>query len=227
MEHVMVARMLIVALCLGSGSAVLTSRSQPEHVPIREPFAVFPMEISTWRGERAPDFDEAILRELGVDEYLNTVYSDPAGAIAGLYVGYYASQRQGDAIHSPANCLPGAGWQPIDTGRLQVHLPPPGAAAGTLPERVVKVNRWVIQKGDEQHLVLYWYQSHGRVVASEYSSKVHLVLDAIRLNRTDAALVRVITPITRGSSDGRGLAERTAVSFVRSLFPVLERFLPA
>lgn len=223
----MVARMIIVALCLGSGSALLASMSHPELVPIREPFTVFPMEISTWRGERAPAFDEAILRELGVDEYLNTIYSDRSGAVLGLYVGYYSSQRQGDAIHSPANCLPGAGWQPIETGRLQVRLPPSGAAAGALQERTVDVNRWVIQKGDERQLVLYWYQSHGRVVASEYASKVHLVFDAIRLNRTDAALVRVITPIPRGSSDASEVAERTAVSFVKSLFPVLERFLPA
>ena len=212
----MVARMLIVALCLGSGSAALASLSHAEFVPIREPFTVFPMEISSWRGERAPAFDEAIVRELGVDEYLHTVYSEPAGAVLGLYVGYYASQRQGDAIHSPANCLPGAGWQPIESGRMTIDV-----------GRPIDVNRWIIQKGDERQLVLYWYQSHGRVVASEYASKVHLVLDAIRLNRTDAALVRVITPIPGGSGAGRESAERTAVSFVRSLFPVLERFLPA
>lgn len=211
----MVARMVIVALCLGCGSAVLTSRSQSELVPIRESFDVFPMEISTWRGERAPDLDEAIVRELGVDEYLNTVYSDPAGATAALYVGYYSSQRQGDAIHSPANCLPGAGWQPVESGRLTIDV-----------GRPIEVNRWVIQKGDQQHFVLYWYQSHGRVVASEYASKGHLVLDAIRLNRTDAALVRVITPIARGSADARAMAERTAASFVRSLFPHLDRYLP-
>jgi EpsI family protein len=215
MANVMVARMVIVALCLGAGSAVLTSRSQPELVPTREPFAGFPMEIATWRGERAPDFDEAIVKELGVDEYLNTVYSDPAGTIAGLYVGYYSSQRQGDAIHSPANCLPGAGWQPVESGRLTLDV-----------GRPIEVNRWLIQKGDQQQLVLYWYQSHGRVVASEYSSKVHLVLDAIRLNRTDAALVRVITPIARGSADARAAAERSAAAFVRSMFPLLDRYLP-
>ena len=93
--------------------------------------------------------------------------------------------------------------------------------------RPIEVNRWIIQKGEERQLVLYWYQSHGRVVASEYASKVHLVLDAVRLNRTDAALVRIIQPIGPATGDSPAAAEAAAVAFARSLFPVLERVIPA
>lgn len=209
-------RLLVVALCFAGASVVLAGASRSEVVPARQSFATFPMQIGTWDGERAPDFDAAIVRELGVDEYLNVRFEDAASRALGLYVGYYASQRQGDAIHSPANCLPGAGWQPVESGRLTIDV-----------GRPIEVNRWVIQKGEDRQLVLYWYQSHGRVVASEYASKVHLVLDAIRLNRTDAALVRVIQPIGRAAGDSPLTAEAAAVSFVRSLFPILDRFIPA
>lgn len=218
----MAARLAIVALCLFGTSAALASATRSEQVPVREPFATFPMQIATWRGEREPDFDENIRRELGTDEYLNAMFRDPKGGDVGLYIGYYPSQRQGGAIHSPANCLPGAGWQPIEAGRLGINAP----LTRTESNRIFDVNRWIIQKGDEQQLVLYWYQSHGRVIASEYSSKIHLVFDSIRLHRTDAALVRVMSPIGDASTGARIEAERSAVSFVKSVFPLLGRFLP-
>jgi EpsI family protein len=87
------------------------------------------------------------------------------------------------------------------------------------------VNRYVIQKGLDRQLVLYWYQSHGRVVANEYWSKLYLIGDAVRLNRTDAALVRVIIPAPEGEGEAR--AERQAIEFVRALFPTLTAFLPS
>lgn len=210
----MTARLLVVVFCLLSASAVVATTSRSEVVLPRESFASFPMDMSGWTGTRAPEFPEAILRELGVDDYLHASFKAAATPALGLYIGYYHSQRQGDAIHSPANCLPGAGWQPIESGRLTIDV-----------GRPITVNRWVIQKEEEQQLVLYWYQSHGRVVASEYASKVQLVFDAMRLNRTDAALVRVITPIGAGEN-ARAAAEQSAAAFVKSLFPHLQRYLP-
>jgi EpsI family protein len=87
----------------------------------------------------------------------------------------------------------------------------------------IEVNRIVISKGLDQQLVLYWYQSHGRVVASEYWGKIYTVLDALRTNRTDAALVRVICPVG-GAAEAK--AEREAVRFVQSFFPLLDDYLP-
>ena len=211
----MTVRLLMVTCCLLGASAVVATTSRPERVPPRESFTAFPLDIAQWTGTRAPEFSEAILRELGVDEYLHASYKSAGAPPVGLYIGYYQSQRQGDAIHSPANCLPGSGWQPIESAHLTMNV-----------GRPITVNRWLIQKEEEQQLVLYWYQSHGRVVASEYASKVHLVFDAMRLNRTDAALVRVVVPIASGRADARTSAEQTAVAFVTALFPHLERFLP-
>ena len=130
----------------------------------------------------------------------------------------YGSQRQGDTIHSPLNCLPGAGWEPLSEGRTTI------ANAGG-PGVDIEVNRYVVQKGLDRQLVLYWYQSHGRVVASEYTSRLLLIHDAIRMNRTDGSMVRVIAPIAVGS-DGAA-AEALATEFVRSLFPRLAGYIPS
>jgi EpsI family protein len=92
--------------------------------------------------------------------------------------------------------------------------------------RDITVNRYIVQKGLDRQLVLYWYQSHGRVVASEYTSRLYLIRDAIRLNRTDGSLVRVIAPITVGATDDGAAAERLAEEFVRVIFPLLPAYLP-
>jgi EpsI family protein len=134
-------------------------------------------------------------------------------------MGFYGSQRQGDTIHSPLNCLPGAGWEAVSEGRLTIANVD---GAG----RDITVNRYVVQKGLERQLVLYWYQSHGRVVASEYWSKLHLIKDAIRLNRTDGSMVRVIAPVHRNAGDGGAAAERLAEQFTRVIFPLLPAYLP-
>ena len=163
--------------------------------------------------------DEDVLRVLGADDYLSRVYYQSETTAVGFFMGYYKSQRQGDTIHSPLNCLPGAGWQAVSEGRLTIRDVAPGAGD-------ITVNRYVIQKGLERQLVLYWYQSHGRVVASEYWSRAFLINDAIRLNRTDGGLVRVIAPIRVDAEDGGASAERLAEQFVRTIFPVLPAYLP-
>jgi EpsI family protein len=154
---------------------------------------------------------------LGVDDYVNRIYRASPTEVLSLYVGYYHSQREGDTIHSPMNCLPGAGWTPMDTRMVDVPI------SGRAP---IRVKRVVIAKGLDRQVVLYWYQSHGRVVANEYWSKVTMVYDAVRLNRSDAALVRVVTPV-RPSAGGEEAADARIVDFVQALFPQLESHLPS
>jgi len=214
----MIARAFIIAAILLGGSTYLAHASRAEIVPPRLPLETLPLAIDGWRGERAPDFDAHVLSVLGADEYVNRVYRSAAGPV-GLYIGYYRSQRQGDSIHSPLNCLPGAGWQPMDTRRLALDV---RSSDGT-PRRV-ELNAVVIQKDEDRQLVLYWYQSHGRVIASEYWGKFYLVADAVRLNRTDAALVRIISPI--GRDEESNPATERAAAFARAVFPRLDAYLP-
>jgi EpsI family protein len=215
-----IRRAAVAAVCVMAASVYLGIALRAEPTPIREPLSLLPLEIGVWHGRVEPDFSPDIVSQLGVDEYIVRTYADKE-AVVGLYVGFYASQRQGDTIHSPLNCLPGAGWVPVEQQRTVV--PVRSSPAG--PVRDIEVNRFVIQKGLDRQMVFYWYQSRDRVVASEYWGKVYTVLDAMRYNRTDAALVRVTVPI--GSEEGaRGRASAAGAGFVQSLFPQLSVHLP-
>src|SRR5205814_2391922 len=97
----------IVLFVIFLGAAGLVARqNRPEAVPARRTFDRFPTQIQRWAGQQLPRFDDKILAILGVDDYLNRAYITPDRAGLSLYVGFYNSQRQGDSIHSPMNCLP-------------------------------------------------------------------------------------------------------------------------
>jgi EpsI family protein len=132
-----------------------------------------------------------------------------------LFVAYFRSQRTGQTPHSPKNCLPGAGWVPSVAEETSIPI------EGRAP---IEVNRYVISKGDVKSIVLYWYQSRDRVVASEYTAKVYVVADAIRYNRTDTALVRVVVPVI---GNNEAAANEAAVKFVQTLFNPLRKHFPA
>jgi EpsI family protein len=176
------------------------------------------MQVGDWEGRPGEDMDSRIISVLGVDDYVNRIYYNQGSFPASLYIGYYQSQREGDTIHSPLNCLPGAGWNPIKSGHIQIP---------TDNGSQIEIKRIVIQKGIAKQVVLYWYQSHGRVIASEYWGKIYTVLDALRTNRTDAALVRIVCPVLGTSEHAETFAEERAVEFIKVLYPLLPRFLPA
>jgi EpsI family protein len=209
-----------LALCaMMVATTIFLANARRAELPIARPdFDSFPMTIASWRAIVDPPLDEAVLKVLGADDYLSRVYYRPDRAAVGLFIGYFASQRQGDTIHSPLNCLPGSGWEAVSQGRLLIP-----AVGGSGPD--IEVNRYVVQKGLDRQMVLYWYQSHGRVVASEYKSRLFLIADAMRLNRTDGSLVRVIAPI--GNNDDGAEAEALATTFVHVLFSQLTGYIPS
>jgi EpsI family protein len=191
----------------------LLSNGKP--VALEKPLRDFPIVVGSWQGQDVP-VDQSILTTVGVDEYLNRIYKQPAspeGLPIFLYIGYYRTQRTGEGIHSPKNCLPGAGWQPENKRVLQLQT----AAGGT-----ASVNLYVVQKGLDRAAVIYWYQSHGRIVASEYWAKIYLVVDTIRYHRTDAALVRIVTPIGK---DPQTTFERVTAFALQTVAP-LQSILP-
>jgi EpsI family protein len=214
-------RALILFACLIASAGLMSRANRPEPAPARETLDQFPMKLAEWQGVQQPPFTKDILAVLGVDDYLTRAYFTPDRSGVGLYIGYYQSQRQGDTMHSPLNCLPGAGWEPLSKSDLRVTVPEGGEGA----TRDIEINRYMIQKGLERQLVLYWYQAHNRVVASEYWGKFYLVADAVRMNRTDGSLVRVIVPVSTAEGS-EALAEANALRFVKSMFPLLPRFLP-
>lgn len=170
-----------------------------------------PLTLEEWSGKNEPPFDASVLAVLQPDSYINRIYSDQ-DALAAVYVGYHRTQSQGKSIHSPLNCLPGSGWQPIRTDRVPLHTR--GMA-----------NRVVIQHGEDRQLVLYWYQTMARVEGNEYWSKLHLVLDAFRWRRNDAALVRIIVPIDPRRDAGESVAERSAFRLAELVEPRVKKLL--
>jgi EpsI family protein len=185
--------------------------SHGEAVPARRPLTSFPIIFGSWSGSDLP-IDPEILKVVAVDDHLSRVYVSQSGPVV-VYVGYYKSQRSYQIIHSPKNCLPGSGWAPVRSEHIQLT-----SAEGVQ----VPVNLFVVENGLRRELVLYWYQSHGRIIASEYWAKIYMVVDAIRMNRTDAALVRVSTPL--GSDESVSL-ER-AQTFATQLLNHLDQYLP-
>jgi len=159
--------------------------------------------IGEWRGADDESLDPETAAQLGADAYLTRTYAAASGHDVALYVAYYGSQRPGVSIHSPLHCLPGTGWEPIDDATLPI-------AAGA-------VRRVTMQKNLDRVVVIYWYQMHGRAVASEVRSKVYGLFDRIRSGRSEAALVRVAAPIAADPDE----ASARALSFVGDLLPQL------
>jgi EpsI family protein len=218
----MITRLLLVSALFFGSAGYVSYKTHPEQSAMRAPLASLPLQLGQWEGREGAPFASNIVKVLGVDEYINRVYLSRGTPYVSLYVGFYQSQRQGDTMHSPLNCLPGAGWQPVRQDRSTLSV----TDASSAP-RAIRVNQFVIQKGLDRQMVLYWYQSHGRVVASEYTSKIYLVYDAMRLNRTDGAMVRVTTPIEgTGAADDNAAAARLT-QFVQRLFPHLSGLLPS
>ncbi len=194
------------------------SFTKSEKVAAGRPLVQLPQTLGSWEKTQEGVVDAETQAVLKADDTLNRSYGSSAlGIGANLFVAAFRSQRTGSAPHSPKNCLPGSGWTPVVNDHIMVSLP--GRS------EPIEVNRYIIQRGDTKSLVLYWYQSRDRAVASEYKAKLYTMLDAVRDNRTDTALVRVV--IGLGSNDSNDKAQAAAEDFIRAFYAPLRQFLPS
>jgi EpsI family protein len=204
----------IVTIFLIVQTALLYSSIRPEFVPQSRPLAQIPAQIGDWGMVQESFVDKETEDVLKADDTVNRVYENPAIGGVSVFVASFRTQRNGKSPHSPKNCLPGSGWTQLSSGNYSIDV---GAAAP------IVVNRYVIVHGTEREMVLYWYQSRDRVVADEFKAKFWVVADAIRLNRTDTALVRVIVPIVNGDETS---ATEKGVAFVKAFYGTLRQYLP-
>jgi EpsI family protein len=207
---------LVAMVILVAAGLFLRSISHGEETPLHRSFEDFPLQIASWRGDEQ-SLDAKVLQVLKVDDYILRQYWSDEGGPVGLYVGYYKSMREGATYHSPKNCLPGSGWYFVETGTSQL---------GVMDHRgqPVEVNRFIIQKGLDKQLVLYWYQDRGRVITSEYWAKIYMVVDAMTKHRTDGVFVRITVPFTR---EDEAHALEQGKRFAEKLFPLLQDYLPS
>jgi EpsI family protein len=209
-------RFVLASALLAATAIYLQARGRNETVlPPHKDVTDFPSTVGDWQGGEPIPFDPDTLKILGPGRFLERVYERPGMPAVDLLLEYFPSQRTGDTMHSPKHCLPGAGWEPTQSSVLR--LSGPGGAA-------VGVNYYVIAKGEEKEVVLYWYQAHDRVVASEYRAKLYLVWDAMRMNRTDGSMIRVITAVAPGESVD--VARGRAAGFAEEVLPMLGSYIP-
>ncbi len=216
-------------LCLLGGTAALINvRGDQDRVPSSTPLSQFPSRIGVWSSTDVP-IHQDVLDVLGKGFFLNRIYTETAsvspatvspattaGADSiGLFIGYFPTQRTGQSIHSPQNCLPGSGWTFESSGTTDIT-----DDVG----KMIRVGEYVISDGTSKDEVLYWYRAHGRSMASDYAAKFYTLLDSIRYSRTDAALVRVVTTMRPGES--RQAAHDRAVNFVKETSPLLPAYVP-
>ena len=210
----MTLRFVCAAVLIGLTAFLL--RDRKEIIPESPSLASFPKQLGAWAGSDR-EIDQETRDKLGAGDFLLRTYSsqvdtDPE---VNLYIAYFPSQRSGDTIHSPKNCLPGAGWLPAENERVTLscssHAPFPA-------------NRYVVTNGESRLLVLYWYWAHDRGVASEYWAKYYLVADAIRMNRSDGALVRIMISMNPGETSEA--AQQRVMPFVRRVVPLLDDYIP-
>ncbi len=218
-----------VILLLVVTAVLLYSRGDKDRVPYSEPLSLMPRTIGIRTSYDVP-MEDAVLAILGKGDFLNRVYIGSTPGIQpvsstgqqltnvppiGLFIGYFPTQRTGQSIHSPQHCLPGAGWT-FESSRYTWITDDNG--------KKFHVGEYVISDGTTRQYVLYWYQAHGRSIANEYAAKVYMVADAIRYNRTDGALVRVISPMLPNES--ADTARERVVRFTAQMTPSLGRFIP-
>jgi EpsI family protein len=190
--------------------------SRTETTPPVPPLILFPSVIGDWLIYRDFPLEREVLDVLKADDTLDRVYVNQTNQqMARLFIAYFRTQRYGQAPHSPKNCLPGAGWEPLKEDFVSVNV-----IGWDAP---IKVNRYVVEHGEEKSVSLYWYQSHNRVIASEYAAKFWAVMDSIRYRRSDTALIRIVVPVGPAGTDA---AEQTAMEFVEAVFPDILRQLP-
>ncbi len=211
-----ILRFILAAGLIALTAILLQARGRTEVIPAHLPLSSFPAQLGNWDSTEIP-LDKETLAVLGAGDFMERVYQDPAGKLPAvdLFLAYFASQRTGDTIHSPQNCLPGAGWNPAEKTRITIALP------GHAP---FPANRYVITKAESRRLVLYWYWAHDRGVASEYWAKFYLVKDAIRMNRSDGALVRITIAMMPGET--AEAAEQRVLPFTSRVVPLLDDYIP-
>ena len=212
------ARFWVIVVLMTFSALVLHVRGDVDQVPYSLPLSQLPRTIDDRASTEVP-LDQETLDVLGKGDFLYRVYSTRPGATPtppiSLFIGYFPTQRTGQSIHSPQNCLPGAGWTFVSSGVTEF---------ADKNGKQYRVGDYLITDGKQSQEVLYWYQMHGRSIANDYAAKLQTITDSVRLRRTDAALVRIITTVD--PAEGREHARDRAIEFASQLVSFLPAYVP-
>jgi exosortase D (VPLPA-CTERM-specific) len=210
--------MFIVALILlGATLAISHTVDFREKIPAKKNLDQFPLKIGEWSADRRQAMAQKFIDVLDLSEYVFINYNNRSGKKVNFYVAYYESQSKGKSIHSPATCLPGSGYSFNQSGTMKITNVPGN-------NETFEVNRAVMQSGRNRQITYYWFPVRGRILNNGYQLKIYNFWDALTQQRTDGALVRLITSVYEDETLED--AEKRLQSFVRDVAPVLEEYIP-
>ena len=208
-------QLVVLLLLMGASAAAVQGVSDRNRTPMKRPFSTFPVALGEWTGVRQ-SMERLYLDELQLSDYLLADFRNSRGDTINCYVAFSDHQTKGKASHSPSSCLPGSGWELKEPAQISV-------ADGS--GRILCVNRALMVMGGERRLTYYWFGQRGRTLTDLYQVKLYNFLDSVAVNRTDGALVRLITPLREGEAPQE--ADARLREFLREFNPALERHLPA
>jgi EpsI family protein len=207
--------LLAVSLILASVFSLRLWLDRDHASGLAQPLSSLPMSIGPWHAVDDDVLPAPVREVLHADDLLARTYEVIPGTQVQLFIAYYKTQRAGERMHSPRNCLPGSGWEPVSISLINANV-----GGG----RTEPVNRYLVEQAGKRLLVVYWYQEHNRFIANEYRGKLYLMWDSICKGSRDGALVRVSIPLSPGADVDEATA--TILQFVRSATPEISRILP-
>ncbi len=208
---------IAAVILLGATLAFSQTVEFREKIPVKKSLTQFPLTVGEWKSKKRQPLEQIFLTALDLSEYVMANYWNGQKQKVNFYVAYYESQSKGESIHSPASCMPGGGWTFDQSGPVKITDVP--GSNGTM-----EVNRAVMQSGQFKQISYYWFPARGRVLKNAYELKIYNFWDALTMQRTDGALVRLITPIYENEKVAD--AEKRLQKFVRDISPVLEEYIP-
>jgi EpsI family protein len=201
----------VPAAVLGIGCLLLgAGNTHQVGMPLAAPLTTLPAEIDGYASSDR-EISDAEQRVAGMSSYVFRSFGRDSLLAFSVYVGYYDRQVQGKTIHSPKNCLPGAGWEVVAAKEERVD-----GGRGPVP-----VNRYMLVNKGQKAVVYYWYQGRGRVESNEYRVKLQLLRDSALRGRSEEALVRVVVPVLGSEDEAVALARRVSARLVPEVFRVL------
>jgi exosortase D (VPLPA-CTERM-specific) len=208
---------VVAVILLGATLASSHTVDFREKIPVKKNLDQFPLKLGEWNADRRQVMAQKFIDVLDFSEYVIINYSDRSGKKINFYVAYYESQSKGASIHSPATCLPGSGWSFDQSGTVKIAGVPGNNG-------IMEVNRAVMQSGRKKQLSYYWFPVRGRILYNAYQLKIYNFWDALTQQRTDGALVRLITSVYE--DENLEDAEARMQDFVRDMAPVMEEYIP-
>ena len=177
----------------------------------RKSFSAFPQMLGKWQAneKRLP---AAIIDS---SDYYNGTFTSPKGKGINLYIAYYADQKLGAAPHSPELCIPGDGWK--ITSNIPILLKKKN-------DKEIEVNRLIITKGDHKIVTYYWLKQGKKIFRKQYMARLDLIWFAIKENRADAALIRMVSEV--GSNENIEDTDARMQEMATELLDIISGYVP-